>query len=45
MPIKPSQKDLIDLGLGVASGDLGKDEIKAFILNNKKQTNFKLYDD
>lgn len=36
IPIKPSQKDLVDLGLGVASGSLGKDEIKSFILRNKK---------
>ncbi|WP_291747824.1 type II toxin-antitoxin system death-on-curing family toxin [Clostridium sp.] len=33
--IKPSQKDLINLGLGVASGNLGKDDIKSFIMNNK----------
>lgn len=35
IPIKPTQQDLINLGLGVASGTLGKDEIKAFILKNK----------
>ncbi|NFT91097.1 type II toxin-antitoxin system death-on-curing family toxin [Clostridium botulinum] len=34
--IKPSQKDLISLGLGVASGNLGKDEIKSFILEHKR---------
>ena len=33
--IKPSQKDLISLGLGVADGSLNKDDIKSFILNNK----------
>jgi len=34
--IKPSQKDLINLGLGVASGILGKDDIKSFILARKR---------
>ena len=34
--IKPSQKDLISLGLGVANGNLGKDEIKSFILEHKR---------
>lgn len=34
--IKPSQKDLINLGLGVASGSLGKDTIKSFILEHKR---------
>jgi death-on-curing protein len=34
--IKPSQKDLINLGLGVASGTLGKDDIKSFILAHKR---------
>lgn len=36
IPIKPSQQDLINLGLGVASGILGKDEIKSFILKYKR---------
>jgi death-on-curing protein len=35
IPIKPSKKDLISLGLGVASGSLGKDDIKSFILKHK----------
>ena len=34
--IKPSQKDLISLGLGVASGNLSKDDVKSFILDCKK---------
>lgn len=38
MPIRPSQKDLINLGLGVAGGELGKDDIKLFILNHLKET-------
>lgn len=33
--IKPSQKDLICLGLGVADGSLNKDDIKSFIQKNK----------
>lgn len=33
--INPSQKDLINLGLGVASGNLGKEDIKSFILKYK----------
>ncbi len=36
IPIKPSQKDLISLGLGVASGFLGKDDIKSFIIKHKR---------
>lgn len=36
IPIKPSQQELIDLGLGVASGTLGKDEIKLFVLKYKR---------
>ncbi|MEG0297549.1 MAG: Fic family protein [Clostridium sp.] len=36
IPIKPLQKDLISLGLGVASGTLGKDEIKSFIITHKR---------
>ncbi|MEG2458159.1 MAG: Fic family protein [Bacilli bacterium] len=34
--VKPSQKDLINLGLGVASGTLGKNDIKLFILTHKR---------
>ena len=34
--IKPSQKELINLGLGVASGSLGKEEIKSFISKHKR---------
>lgn len=34
--VKPSQKDLINLGLGVASGTLGKNDIKSFILTHKR---------
>lgn len=34
--IKPLQRDLIYIGLGVASGNLGKDEIKSFILKHKR---------
>ena len=34
--IKPSQKELIDFGLGVASGELDKDDIKEFIITQKK---------
>ncbi|WP_353846736.1 transposase [Clostridium sp. VAP51] len=34
--IKPFKKDLITLWLCVASGTLSKDEIKSFILKNKK---------
>ncbi|MGL5352174.1 MAG: type II toxin-antitoxin system death-on-curing family toxin [Clostridium sp.] len=34
--IKPSQQELIDLGLGVASGTLGKEEIKLFVLKHKR---------
>lgn len=34
--IRPSQQDLISLGLGVASGTLGKNEIKSFILKHKR---------
>lgn len=33
--IKPSQQDLINLGLGIASGTLDKNDIKNFILKNK----------
>lgn len=33
--IKPSQEDLITLGLGVAEGSLNKDTMKNFILKNK----------
>lgn len=36
IPIKPSQQELINLGLGVASGTLGKNEIKLFILKHKR---------
>lgn len=36
IPIKPSQQELIDLGLGVASGTLGKAEIKLFVLKYKR---------
>lgn len=36
IPIKPSQQELINLGLGVASGTLGKNEIKSFILKHKR---------
>ena len=34
--IRPSQKDLIELGLGVAAGNLGKDDIKLFITKHLK---------
>lgn len=34
--IKPSQKELIDFGLGVASGSLEKEDIKKFIFAHKK---------
>lgn len=33
--IKPSQKELIDFGTGVASGILEKDDIKKFIFTHK----------
>lgn len=33
--IKPTQKDLISLGLGVADGSLNKDDIKSFIQKNR----------
>lgn len=33
--VKPSQQDLINLGLGVASGVLDKNDIRNFILKNK----------
>ena len=33
--IKPSQEDLITLGLGVAEGSLNKDAMKNFIEKNK----------
>lgn len=36
IPLKPSQQELINLGLGVASGTLGKDAIKSFILKHKR---------
>ncbi|EOR20124.1 death on curing protein [Clostridium sartagoforme AAU1] len=32
--VKPSQQDLINLGLGVASGVLDKNDIRNFILKN-----------
>lgn len=35
--IKPSQQDLINLGLGVASNSLGKDDIHSFIVKHKKK--------
>lgn len=35
IPINPSQQELIDLGLGVASGKLDKSHIKEFIIKHK----------
>lgn len=33
--IRPSQEELIDFGIGVASGNLEKDDIKKFIFTHK----------